>query len=321
MKIEDLIKQNYEYMYRGHKEPFTLLEVIKEKWVYAKSKDGDEIIPVSVILRDWNEQEAKRLEIEQAESGKPAVVEYFKKYGVLGKRTTTQGPYDLCSFSSTIVYDGRYKFGPNHRNNVWNTEIDKYHLMIYDDHNINNIIGRPEYVNQLAMGVSKTTDDLIDGSFVDGVPVLTQCHRRDEKLHLVMTNHVKHEDWIADLHHALDIFVKKIDAMLSDDLIKVASKHNLMRQGSRNELFQYVSDNEKHNNWHHCPRMFFNRFQIAKGKDGEKYRRVEGYHDWKKVPSENKWDKTITKAQLLQDIRDSFLSQINSNGVTAKFKY
>jgi hypothetical protein len=60
--------------------------------------------------------------------------------------------------------------------------------------------------------------------------------------------------------------------------------------------------------------ILFNRHEII---DGTKYRDGEEFKTYK-VPA---FDSTITKEQLLQNIREYYFKRINEAGVTAPFKY
>lgn len=304
--IAKLIASGYKTQIR--RGDVSLIEVIKDKWVYAKDSQGnDYMLDVDVILSEHDSREEKRKELLLAAKGRPAVVQYFEKYGVLGERVDDQ----TSSFSSLIIHDGKYI-----DSDLWNTELYTYMIQVLDDRDTNNYYTKTGYVFSTGVALYSTVDNLVEGKIIDNEPTIRECHRDGRKLHECMTNHVNHKDWLADIEKAFDIFIEKVDSLIVDEHILLNKKKGFMLcQQIPNEIFRWEIDTSEKHGWKSCPRISFKRHQLL--DNGKKYRDGEEFIKYT-VPE---FDSYITKSKLIQDIREAFIIHVHTSGAMNQFKY
>lgn len=207
MTVEELIKNGATINYYRDK-PYNIIEIYRDKFVLIKNEDNEEVVEIDTVLDCWNEEEKKRIEIEEAKNGTSAIEKYFELYGPLSKRehfdqNEEKYPSEYASkgFSNHLMY--KVKATPDSMFN-WNSEIYFLYLSVRHTKNTNNYFKKAGVVSEVSIDLTQSHEWCIDCNIVNGKPKLRHSHGWYDKMEKEWTP--KYENWNDDVEYGFELF-------------------------------------------------------------------------------------------------------------------
>ena len=284
--INQLIKDKWKY------GAFTIIETYRDTFVYMV-RDSDnykDMTRIEYVIYNWKEQEKKRIEKENAESGNANIIKYFQKYGVIHQPHKT----GHNSYYSNIIYD--CKATPDYN---WNSKIFMKSVRVNKQEH-NNYYNRFGFVNEFSIEFSEKNDPSIDATIdKNGIPRIRHSHNWYDNIHNELETHYTNKKWSTDLNKAIELHIKQVDELIDEnEEIIYSTRSKIFYQKSKN----YV-----------CLIIGSNLHQMEIISDG-KYRNLS--IEISKFP---KFNSTITKKEILDGIRDSIKEEITNKKFDEKF--
>jgi len=237
--IESMMVDVTEPITKLNEKFLTKLSNITGKYIALQNVDKEDdvyLIPVKVFRKAWW-SESKRItkDLERLENGKPYIIEFLEKYGVLNSKFDIQSSvFENRRFGSEILYDGF-----STPDSLWNSTFQVASFSVYPNKNGNIYRKRNGEVIETKLYKSLEKYDLCKALSGESIK---RCHHdelleKDERY----THHYTKEEWLKDIEYGLELYLSHLDEIVDEtEDIFFNKSASLYHQKNKNYVINFL---------------------------------------------------------------------------------